>query len=318
MLNIPLLIVSLLLLLNSLLASQDVSHQYSQDVIKSTEEAYKTLKMQHILSTTGRLAIMISFSHSIVHPLTEAILWHIHHLHCSLRKLYDHLGDHTPIDVFLWISRDEASILPRWLFEEFPSVIILPIPASSWTIPKDLDSFDTWKHRHQFSADYHLNARWRLTFAMDFVYEMKYSYVLFADDDLFMMDSIDFNIIESFTENQIFMAVRERYVIEMSPYILGLPEFTRYWMTIRNYTTPVGDLFNHITPPSLDGLTTAGWDKIVYPGCFFMINVEFYFSPLVSDYRKHIIRSGSDMELRWTEQVKPSSLYSLTIYLTSS
>ncbi len=296
-----------IILFNSFVASQDVSSQYYNDVRKSAEDAHKTLNLRHIVSTEGRLALTISFSHSISYPLSRFIRRRFHYLHCSLWKLYNHLGAHTPIDIFLWVSKDvTTSILPLWLFEEFPSLIILPIPASSWIIPKDLDSFDTWKHRDQFSADYHLNARWRLTFAMDFVYEMKYSYVLFADDDLFMMDSIDFNIIESFTENKIFMAVRERYIIESSPYILGLPEFTRYWMTIRNYTTPVGDLFNHITPPSVEGLTTASWDKIVYPGCFFMINVEFYFSPLVSDYRKHIIRSGSDMEIRWTEQVRIS------------
>lgn len=74
-------------------------------------------------------------------------------------------------------------------------------------------------------------------------------------------------------------------------------------MTIRNLVEPPGTLFEHLNPPSLQGMTTAGWDRHVYSGCFTIINVDFWFLPVVQDYIHFVMKSGGDIEQRWTEQV---------------
>lgn len=74
-------------------------------------------------------------------------------------------------------------------------------------------------------------------------------------------------------------------------------------MSIRNFSTPLGPLLKHLTPSSIDGLTTDGWDREIFTGCFSIINIDFWFSNLTSDYVRQILKSGGDMEQRWTEQV---------------
>lgn len=281
----------------------DIYSQYNLDLEASVRLAETVLQAQDVKNTKQRLAVMISFSHSLVQPFTEDHFRRIHYLYCALRKFYTHIGQYTPIDVYLWVSSAEVSVLPKWLQTEYPKVIIMPIPESSWSLPEDIDDFKTWKHRNTFNVDYHLNARWRLTFAMDFVRLLDYSYVLFTDEDAFMLNSIDFNIVELFAEHNIWFGVRERYVLEMPQFVQGLPEFTRYWMTIANYTKPEGLLFEHINPATMEGMTTMGWDRMIYAGCFMVLNVDFFFSKLPSHFRKHVLRSASDIEQRWTEQV---------------
>jgi hypothetical protein len=75
-------------------------------------------------------------------------------------------------------------------------------------------------------------------------------------------------------------------------------------METRKFSTPLGPLFKHLSPGSIDGLTTEGWDREIFTGCFSIINVDFWFSKLPSDYVRQILKSGGDMEQRWTEQVK--------------
>lgn len=67
---------------------------------------------------------------------------------------------------------------------------------------------------------------------------------------------------------------------------------------------PIGDLFDHINPQSLEGLTSYSWDRVHYGGCFQIMNVNFWHDEVVQNYVQMIIKLGADMEQRWQEQVR--------------
>lgn len=174
-----------------------------------------------------RLPIIIGFSYPIVSPLTEFNYRRFHYLHCSLHKVYNNIGNYTPIDVYLWVSADETSQLPLWIQTEYPQLIILPIPVSSWQLPTNIGPHHGWKHSDVFKEDYFIHSRWRMTFAMEFVKAMGYKYILLTDDDTFVMNPIPFNIIEQFSNSNVLMGQRERRIMEQPKYLTGLAEFTR-------------------------------------------------------------------------------------------
>jgi hypothetical protein len=82
---------------------------------------------------------------------------------------------------------------------------------------------------------------------------------------------------------------------------LGLPELTRYWLTITQFK-PKGPLLKNLRPPSLDGLTSEGWNRLYHPGYFILFKVDLWFQSDVQDYLTTVFRSGRDIEGRWQEQ----------------
>jgi hypothetical protein len=53
------------------------------------------------------------------------------------------------------------------------------------------------------------------------------------------------------------------------------------------------------------GLTSFGWNNgrpYGFQGCFTIINLEFWYNVAVQDYLTLLLRTGSDMEQRWSDQ----------------
>ena len=73
-------------------------------------------------------------------------------------------------------------------------------------------------------------------------------------------------------------------------------------MTIRNFSEPLGPLFDYLFSGTIDGMTTLGWDRQIHPGNFVILNLEFWFSTIVQDFVEQVLRSGADIDQRWTEQ----------------
>ena len=130
-------------------------------------------------------------------------------LKCSILKLQKNLLPSTPSDIFLWVPENATRYLPLWL-SRLTNVYILPIETEvifhsyfllspppihtdpsfldtsaisrifltnnqAWNVPTGQLSNDTnWVGRDAFELDYYLTGRWRLTFSLDFAYQMGY------------------------------------------------------------------------------------------------------------------------------------------------
>lgn len=206
----------------------EIENEYNLDLQNSVLTAKRFLNRNNISTFADRLPIIIGFSYPIILPLTEFNYRRLHFLHCSLHKFYNNIGNYTPIDVYLWVSNNELSNLPLWILTEYPQLIVLPIPTSSWKLPQNVGAHYGWKHSDVFKEDYFIHSRWRMTFAMEFVKSMGYKYILLTDDDTFVLNPIPFNIIENFSNASILMGQRERRIMEKPKYLAGLAEFTRF------------------------------------------------------------------------------------------
>ena len=82
---------------------------------------------------------------------------------------------------------------------------------------------------------------------------------------------------------------------------IGLCELTKFWLEIAHFT-PLGNLFENLNPPNVNGLTSRGWNRMCHPGYFILIDVSFWFSAVVQSYLQAIFRSGRDIEGFYTEQ----------------
>lgn len=97
---------------------------------------------------------------------------------------------------------------------------------------------------------------------------------------------------------------------------LGLPELTRYWLTITQFKLK-GPLLKNLRPPSLDGLTSEGWNRLYHPGYFILFKVDLWFQSDVQDYLTTVFRSGRDIEGRWQEQAVMNMIRCTVTYCLS-
>jgi hypothetical protein len=74
-------------------------------------------------------------------------------------------------------------------------------------------------------------------------------------------------------------------------------------MLTRGMSEPLGELFDHLSPNNMDGLSTEGWDRVQYSGSFQLIDVRFWYDEVVQNFVQLVLKTGSDMEQRWQEQV---------------
>eukprot|EP01037_Dinobryon_pediforme_P030360 gene30360-34404_t len=116
--------------------------------------------------------------------------------------------------------------------------------------------------------------RWRLTFSLDFARRMGYKYHMQFDDDAMLNGPLAYDIVQKLGNSSINMAVFSDIIGEVAHLTLGLPELTRYWLKIRKYS-PQGQLFKHLKPADISGLTSDGWDRLYHPGYFVIISVDF-------------------------------------------
>ncbi len=228
----------------------------------------------------------------------------LQYLKCALLKLKHNLMVNTTVDVFIWTlnTTDIFPIIPDWINNELlPRVYIMEIPPETWKVPCGLIPDSHWVVRNKFDVDYYMMGRWRLAFSMDFAREMGYGYHLQFDDDAMLNGPLKYDIVQSLKQSQIEMGVFSDLIGEVAHVTLGLPEITRYWMKIRNFS-PKGELFKHLKPSDINGLTSDGWDRMYHPGYFLILSVEFWFQEHIQDYLTTIFRSGRDIEGRWQEQ----------------
>jgi hypothetical protein len=144
--------------------------------------------------------------------------------------------------------------------------------------------------------------RWRMTFAFDFVRAMGYEYMLQIDDDTFVLQPINFNIVQDFRSRRIAYAIRNRIVREEAVVVLGLPELVKYWMVTRNYLTPAGPLFENVFSGDLSGVNGEGWNRHIASASFMLFDVGFWFEPPVQNFLQLVYSTGGDLMQRWLEQ----------------
>jgi len=130
---------------------------------------------------------------------------------------------------------------------------------------------------------------------------MGYAYHLQFDDDAMLNSALAYNVIDKLKDRNYLMGVFSDLIGEVPQATLGLPELTRYWMTVSQFK-PKGPLLKNLHPPSLDGLTSDGWNRLYHPGYFILFKVDFWFQSDVQDYLTTVFRSGRDIEGRWQEQ----------------
>ena len=247
---------------------------------------------------SNRLAVMIIFSLDLTMPLTEHSHRRVSYLHCSVSLLKKNMGTFTPLDVYIWI-RPSQTIHP--VLMQLVGTYIMNIQLSSWKA--EGTTFNSnWNMADIFKEDFYLMDRWRNTFQFDFVRELGYEYFVQMDDDTFITDLIDVNLVKHMKEHQIYLASRNSFQMEPVELIQGLPEFVRYWMLTRNMSEPIGDLFNQLTPPNMVGLTTQGWSRVSLVACFAIFDVNYWFQDIIQDFVRLMLRTGSDVEQRWLEQ----------------
>ena len=151
----------------------------------------------------------------------------MNYLHCSLFSIYNYIAHTTPIDVYLFLDENVIQNPPKWFSFEFPQLHILPILSESWQVPTNIGSHATW-NMNEYTLDYYLQGRWRLTYQMQFCYTLGYKYVLQVDDDTFILNSNHFNIVERMKSEGKVLGVRQRTFTESKRATRGLAEFTRY------------------------------------------------------------------------------------------
>lgn len=249
-----------------------------------------------------RLAVMILFSKGFVN--VKDMQGRLDYLRCALLKLQKNVMPKTTLDIYIWTlnSTSYAPMIPDWLNPtDFPRVNIIEIEPETWRVPCGLVDDSKWAVRQHFDVDYYLMGRWRLSFSPDFARAMGYSYHLQFDDDAMFNGVLDFDLVKHLSAERKMMGVFSDLIGEVPQCTLGLPELTRYWLTIRGHT-PKGALFKHVNPPDMSGVTSAGWDRMYHPGYFIIISMEFWFQNEVQDYLTTVFRSGRDVEGRWQEQ----------------
>jgi hypothetical protein len=82
----------------------------------------------------------------------------------------------------------------------------------------------------------------------------------------------------------------------------------RFWMVTRGVVTPNGTIFKHHNPPNIGGLSTEGWDSLIYIGAFMVFSIDFWFSAAVQDFLQLVHQTGADIYQRWQDQVRKQTV----------
>jgi hypothetical protein len=122
------------------------------------------------------------------------------------------------------------------------------------------------------------------------------------DDDLMVMHPFQYNLVQHFDRHEIAVAYRNKIFEDIPEVVTGLPELARYWMVTHNMSVPLGSLFEHLQPPTIDGLSSVGWDRHTFQASFLVINTDFWFEDAMQDFVNLALNTGGDLLQRWGEQ----------------
>lgn len=223
---------------------------------------------------------------------------------CNLMVMQQRVLPHTPYDLFMWTA---DGIVPPWLNEtHFQRIFVMKIPQRAWSVPCGLRPRSEWVGYPGFATDYFLMGRWRLAFAPAFSRAMGYSYFAHWDTDAVPSEELSVNIVDAMREG----GGRDMGVYsgqggagtEKASMLLGIAEFAAFFMHSEGYLNPEGPIFKHVSPASLSGLNSAGFDRQYFRGFFTVLSVDFWFKPIVQRFLNLVMIMGKDIEMRWQEQ----------------
>jgi hypothetical protein len=274
---------------------------HDHDAVQQSVTKANMLLQRHsaVQPKEDRLAVMILFTSGL---LEEHNPQRVKYLRCSLKKLLAFMQPTTPLDIYVWVKTQpgETLIIPDWL-AAIPRVNVMEVVPSTWLVPCGLKDKSEWTFHSSYSLDYYLMGRWRLAFSFDFIKAMGYAYSMQFDDDSILNAPVTYNIVDTCRKGGLYMAAFAHPLREVPGAVNGLPELTRYWLLVNNYTAP-GTLFQHLGVHGHAGLTSDSWDRMIYRGNGLVTSTEYWFLPQVQAYLKMIITLGIDIEGRWQEQ----------------
>lgn len=279
-------------------------HLHNHEEVSVNVRYARSVVANSTVPLSDRMAINMIFSHGFAAQPTRQHVDRLPFLKCALKKVYLNLLPHNELDIFVWVPQASIEFVPAWLKNaiEYPRTYVMPIINTTWMVPCGIRDERLWPLRKHFNVDYHIMGRWRITTGFDFIYKMGYKFYMQLDDDAMLNNKIEFNLVQKFREKQYQMGVFSDYIGEVPQVTNGLAELTRYWLTITNYN-PTGPLFDHVSPKSLDGVTSKGWDRYYHPTYFLITSIDFWFSDIVQDFLTTVLQSGRDVEGRWGDQV---------------
>ena len=266
----------------------------------TTQRANALLRDAGVNDTRARLAVMVLHTEPQMRP----------GLSCAIRRLCDSATG-TGFDFFLWVRPENVQNSPFTTLQQTGrcNVFLFPVENANVRLPHDVRPAEEWFPTGLYGEDYRMLGRWRLTFALRFPVALGYQFMAHLDTDLFVNSTSDENLVSSFRANDTVLAPGyENPFFRDNPDVQrGMPELVRYWLTTRAHlyenSLPKGPLFQHCSPQSIDGLSTAGWDQEVFWGNLVYFDAIWWtHEPLLIDFLELILLTNADIEWRWSEQ----------------
>lgn len=270
--------------------------------------------------------------------LTEPTTHNIKDMRRSLKLVGANIATTTPLRVYIFTKPLVLEQLVDQMQDpaEFglrpDQLHVLPLTGGTWELPDVPNAAQELWH-HTRSASYIMMGDWRLKHMPHIMKALGHRYVLQMDDDSFVEGPIGENIVQSFrAAGTVFGA---RSTARDQPFTCwGLPDLARFFL-LQEKMLPTGPLLSHCKPPTLEGLHTyvpvntsapsiggaiqlgqrgmtgtgdTGFDNLVYNGNFIILDLEWWFQPLVQRF-VHLVRaSGGTARYRWNEQSVQSML----------
>lgn len=116
------------------------------------------------------------------------------------------------------------------------------------------------------------------------------------DEESYIRSHIAYNLVDFMSVGNLKYAYRSSFV-EWPTSACGFPETLAAYIAMSGITPTM--LFKHCTPPGLEGLSAAGWDRRVVYNNFFLSSVSFWRRPDVQKLLHFIDRSGGIYTHRW-------------------
>ncbi|GAX77836.1 hypothetical protein CEUSTIGMA_g5278.t1 [Chlamydomonas eustigma] len=301
------------------------------DVKNSVDHAKYLLSRNNLTADdlSKRLAVMLLYSSDVSDPLYGPCL------KCSLQRYKDNLLPNNPSDIFLFVKPEHfQNIMERPWVRSTPNLYVMILAEESdksWKIPEWIrpERDDTKYHWSAgFSLEYRLMGHWRLAFSFPFARELGYKYLMQSDTDTYILEKIQYNLIDFMTEKDIWVSNYNWIQYEVRGYNMGLPEIAHYWMATRGgmeglYVTAdnastagkgfiKGPLFKHCRPADIHGLHTCseyvchgekwlGWDGEMFSGHYQIFKLDHWFSWEIQDFLQLVLQTGGHIEHRWVD-----------------
>ena len=219
-------------------------------------------------------------------------------LMCSIELMYLHIAPYTLIDVYLFYKTPPPPEIEMKL-KKFPTLHLKQIDPKDWKIPENAAKRGNRRTFTYFGDDYRLMGHWRLTFAFKYVKSLGHDYLLFTDDDSFVMEPVKENMMSMLKSNHISTAYRK--LVKDNEPSKALAELTRYFITTNDVKPTM--LYEDCDPADITGLYTGGWRASVMHGNFMIISVDLWFSPEVQEFLDLVLATGDHIIHRWNEQL---------------